>query len=118
MLTLTVWKSLQSLYRFTSSGRHKQALRERNKWIGPHQEKQPTYVVWWTEQVKDVSWEEAFKRYNYYFQHGSTHLRLTVSTHLMKLGRCSWLSSRGQLTCFRIGSGNSPPHYFASAPLI
>jgi hypothetical protein len=29
-------------------------------------------VVWWTEKVKDVSWEEAFKRYNHYIQHGPT----------------------------------------------
>jgi|GEM_PF-1025172 len=72
ILTLTVWKSLQSLYRFTYSGRHKQALRDRNKWIEFHQEKQPAYVVWWTEKVPDVSWEEAFKRYNYYLQHGPT----------------------------------------------
>lgn len=72
ILTLTVWKSLQSLYRFTYSGQHKQALRDRNKWIEPHQEKQPTYVLWWTAKVKDVSWEEAFKRYNYYIQHGPT----------------------------------------------
>ncbi|WML58536.1 DUF3291 domain-containing protein [Neobacillus sp. PS2-9] len=72
ILTLTVWRSLQSLYRFTYSGKHKQALRDRSKWIEPHQEKQPTYVVWWTEMVKDVSWEEAFKRYNHYIQHGPT----------------------------------------------
>ncbi|WP_223594713.1 DUF3291 domain-containing protein [Neobacillus bataviensis] len=72
ILTLTVWKSLQSLYSFTYSGRHKNAIRDRNKWIEPQQEKPPTYVVWWTEKVKDVSWEEAFKRYNYYIQHGPT----------------------------------------------
>jgi Domain of unknown function (DUF3291) len=55
ILTLTVWKSLLSLYRFNYSGLHMQALRDRNKWIELHQEKQPTYVVWWTEKVKDVS---------------------------------------------------------------
>jgi hypothetical protein len=72
ILTLTVWKSLQSLYRFTYSGQHKKAIRDRNKWIETHQDKQPTYVVWWTEKVKDVSWEEAFKRYNYYIKYGPT----------------------------------------------
>jgi hypothetical protein len=72
ILTLTVWKCLQSLYSFTYSGKHKQALRDRNKWIEPHQDKQPTYVMWWTENSKAVSWEEAFRRYNYYIQHGST----------------------------------------------
>ncbi|WP_088072689.1 DUF3291 domain-containing protein [Gottfriedia luciferensis] len=72
ILTLTVWKSLQSLYRFTYSGHHKQALRDRNKWIEPYQEKHLSYVVWWTEDLKDVTWEEAFKRYNYYIQNGPT----------------------------------------------
>ena len=72
VLTLTVWRSLESLYSFTYSGQHKQALRDRNKWMEPHQDKQPIYVVWWTEKVTDVSWKEAFKRYNYYIQHGPT----------------------------------------------
>ena len=72
ILTLTVWKSLQSLYRFTYSGQHRQALRDRSKWMEPYQEKHLSYVVWWTEKQKDVSWEEAFKRYNYYIQHGPT----------------------------------------------
>jgi Domain of unknown function (DUF3291) len=72
VLTLTVWKSLQGLYRFTYSGQHRQALRDRSKWMEPYAEKHLSYVVWWTERVKDVSWQEAFKRYNYYVQHGPT----------------------------------------------
>ncbi|MFJ8262053.1 DUF3291 domain-containing protein [Rummeliibacillus sp. NPDC094406] len=71
-LTLTIWKSLQSLYRFTYSGQHRQALRDRSKWMEPYQEKHLSYVVWWTEKQTDVSWKEAFKRYNYYIQHGPT----------------------------------------------
>ena len=70
ILTLTVWKSLQSLHRFTYSDQHKQALRDRNKWFGSLTERQPNYVVWWTEKVTDVSWKEAFKRYEFYIQHG------------------------------------------------
>ncbi|MDR7235868.1 DUF3291 domain-containing protein [Neobacillus drentensis] len=72
ILTLTVWRSLQSLYRFTYSGQHMQALQDRSRWIEPYQEKHLSYVVWRTEKVKDVSWEEAFMRYNFYIQHGST----------------------------------------------
>jgi hypothetical protein len=72
VMTLTVWKSLQSLYRFTYSGKHSQALRNRNRWMEAYQEKHLLYVVWWTEKVKDASWEEAFKRYKYYIQNGPT----------------------------------------------
>jgi heme-degrading monooxygenase HmoA len=72
VLTLTVWKSLQGLYRFTYSNQHRQAMRDRSKWMEPYQEKHLSYVVWWAEKVKDVSWQEAFKRYNYYVQHGPT----------------------------------------------
>ncbi|RHW37518.1 DUF3291 domain-containing protein [Lysinibacillus yapensis] len=72
VLSLTVWGSLQSLFHFTYSGKHKQALRDRNRWVEPYPEKHLSYVVWWTEKVKDVSWDEAFRRYNYYIQHGST----------------------------------------------
>src|SRR4051794_29474974 len=39
VLSLTVWSSLQSLYSFTYSGKHKQALRDRNRWIEPYPEK-------------------------------------------------------------------------------
>ncbi|WP_436374712.1 DUF3291 domain-containing protein [Cytobacillus sp. BC1816] len=70
ILTLTVWKNLQSLYQFTYSGLHRQALQDRNKWFGPLPERQPNYVVWWTDMLSDVSWKEAFKRYDYYIQHG------------------------------------------------
>jgi hypothetical protein len=72
ILTLTVWKSLQNLFHFTYSGKHREALRDRGKWMEPYQEKHQSYVVWWTEKLQDVTWEEAFKRYNYYIQHGST----------------------------------------------
>ncbi|MEH7225411.1 DUF3291 domain-containing protein [Bacillus sp. JJ1566] len=69
VLTLTVWDSLHSLFRFTYSGKHSQALSKRSRWIYPND---LLYVVWWTEKVKDVSWEEAFTRYNHYIQHGPT----------------------------------------------
>ncbi|MDX8344974.1 DUF3291 domain-containing protein [Rossellomorea sp. YZS02] len=72
VLTLTVWKNLQSLYRFTYAGKHSQALRNRNKWMDPDDGKHSSYVVWWTEKVKDVSWEEAAKRYDYYLEHKTT----------------------------------------------
>ncbi|MCM3569811.1 DUF3291 domain-containing protein [Neobacillus mesonae] len=72
VLTLTVWKSLQSLYRFTYSGKHREALRDRSKWMEPYQEKHLSYVLWWTEKLQDISWEEAFKRYNYYSKNGTT----------------------------------------------
>lgn len=47
ILTLTIWKSLQSLYHFTYLGDHKNALLNRNKWIEQHPDKQPTYVLVW-----------------------------------------------------------------------
>ncbi|MGG3915066.1 DUF3291 domain-containing protein [Rossellomorea vietnamensis] len=72
VLTLTIWKNLQSLYSFTYAGKHSQALRNRNKWMEPDDGKHSSYVVWWTERVKDVSWEEAFTRYHYYLEHQAT----------------------------------------------
>jgi hypothetical protein len=72
ILTLTVWRNLESLYRFTYSGRHSDALRNRSKWMEPYQEKHLSYCLWWTEDLKDVSWEEAFRRYNHYIKSGAT----------------------------------------------
>lgn len=72
ILTLTVWSSLDSLYRFTYSGKHMQALQNRSRWIEPYPDKHLSYVVWWIERVRDVSWEEAFRRYNNYITHGPT----------------------------------------------
>jgi hypothetical protein len=51
VLTLTVWKSLQGLYRFTYYNQHRQAMRDRSKWMEPYQEKHISYVVWWAEKV-------------------------------------------------------------------
>lgn len=70
ILTLTVWKTLHALHQFTYSNLHKEALQNRHKWFGPPKERQPNYVVWWSEKVTDVSWKEAFKRYDYYLRHG------------------------------------------------
>lgn len=75
--TLTVWSSLQSLYRYTYSGKHIQAMRNRMKWMITSHEKHPPYVVWWTEKVQDVSWEEAFKRFRSYIEQGSTPYAFT-----------------------------------------
>lgn len=72
VLTLTVWKNLESLHRFTYSGLHRQALRERSKWVESYPEKHLPYVIWWAENLKDVTWKEAFNRYSYYTQHGAT----------------------------------------------
>ncbi|PEL14221.1 DUF3291 domain-containing protein [Bacillus sp. AFS017336] len=72
ILTLTVWRNLASLYQFTYSGQHKQALRDRSKWMEQYKEKHLSYVLWWTEKLSEVSWEEAFKRYEDYIQNGSS----------------------------------------------
>lgn len=70
ILTLTVWKTLQALHQFMYSNIHKEALKNRHKWFGPLQERQPNYVVWWSEKLTDVSWKKAFKRYGHFLQHG------------------------------------------------
>lgn len=72
VLTLTIWESLHSLYRFTYSGKHSQALRNRNKWMESDQENHLSYVMWWIENPGDVTWEGAFGRYRHFIQHGST----------------------------------------------
>ncbi|MFF2874960.1 DUF3291 domain-containing protein [Gottfriedia sp. NPDC057991] len=46
ILTLTVWRNLETLYRFTYSGQHKQALKDRSKWMEPYKEKHTSYIVW------------------------------------------------------------------------
>lgn len=70
VLTLTVWKTLHALHQFTYSNPHKEALQNRHKWFDPLQVRQPNYVVWWSGKLSDVSWKEAFKRYDYYIQNG------------------------------------------------
>lgn len=38
----------------------------------PYQDHHTSYVVWWTGSAKEVTWKEAFDRYDYYLKHGST----------------------------------------------
>ena len=72
VLTLTVWRNLESLHHYTYSGLHRQALRDRSKWMEPYSEKHLSYVIWWTDKLDEVSWQEAFKRYNHYIENGPT----------------------------------------------
>lgn len=72
VLTLTVWKDIESLFRFTYNGLHLQALRNRSKWMEPYLNKNLSYCVWWSENKRDVSWKEAYKRYQYYIENGAT----------------------------------------------
>ncbi|UTE76855.1 DUF3291 domain-containing protein [Rossellomorea sp. KS-H15a] len=93
VLTLTIWKSLQSLYRFTYGGKHSQALRNRNNWMESHDGNHSSYVIWWTEKVKDVSWEEAFKRYEYYLEHKATPYAFDLKQAFDESGKPSILKS-------------------------
>lgn len=95
ILTLSVWRGLQSLYHFTYSGKHKQALRDRSRWIEPYPEKHLSYVVWWTEMVMDVSWEEASRRYEHYVQHGSTPFAFDFKRAFDEKGETFLISDNG-----------------------
>lgn len=97
ILTLTIWRDLVSLYRFTYSGKHMQALKNRSRWMEPYPNKHQSYVVWWTEMVKDVSWEEAFRRYNHYMMHGSTPFAFDFKSAFDEKGETFLMNTNGDV---------------------
>ncbi len=55
--TISLWKDLASVFSFTYSGLHKEALRKRMEWF--LEPKWPTYAIWWVEDDHIPQWQEA-----------------------------------------------------------
>ena len=60
--TLSLWLDLESVFAYTYSDVHAEALRKRREWFVRRQ--WPGYVAWWVADDHLPSWQEACARYD------------------------------------------------------
>jgi hypothetical protein len=66
--TLSLWRSIESVYAFAYSGVHGEALRHRLEWfIRPEW---PNYAAWWVADDHVPDWHEASERLEHLHDHG------------------------------------------------
>jgi hypothetical protein len=68
--TLSVWRDLVSVYRFSYSGAHAESLRHRSEWFD--KQAYPEYVAWWIPDDHLPTWEEAARRLEHLSARGPT----------------------------------------------
>ena len=70
ILTYSLWQNLESVYAFTYTGPHGDALKNRGKWF-PRPER-PGFVAWWIADDHIPAWSEICERYEMLTQQGPT----------------------------------------------
>jgi hypothetical protein len=70
LLNMSIWESVESLYVFTYSGRHAQALARRAEWF--EQEDGPAYVLYWAPVGHIPTEKEIKERFDHLRRHGAT----------------------------------------------
>ena len=66
--TLSLWRSIESVYAFAYSGVHGEALRHRLEWfVRPEW---PSYAAWWVADDHVPDWHEASERLEHLHDHG------------------------------------------------
>lgn len=68
--TVSLWRSLESVFAFAYSGRHAEALTHRKEWFLPGS--WPTYAAWWVDDGHAPSFTEAADRLDHLHAHGSS----------------------------------------------
>ncbi len=83
--TLSLWRNIESLYAFTYSGLHAQALRRGREWfINPSW---PPLVLWWHSKRAYPVWSEGVERIEYLQDHGPSSYAFTFKAPYGKDGR-------------------------------
>jgi len=68
--SLSLWRSLESVFAFAYSHVHAEALTHRKEWFLPPA--WPPYVAWWVADGHTPDWHEATVRLEHLHDHGST----------------------------------------------
>ncbi|MEP4433494.1 MAG: DUF3291 domain-containing protein, partial [Hyphomicrobiales bacterium] len=68
--TLSLWRDVESLFKFTYSGVHKEAFARGKQWM--IRGDWPPYVLWWVEKDHRPDWAEGVARFEHLHDHGPT----------------------------------------------
>jgi hypothetical protein len=76
--TLSLWQNLESLFSFTYSGIHAEALKHARDWF--LEKRWPPYVLWWVEAARLPDWSEAVSRFERLHDMGPAAAAFTFKT--------------------------------------
>jgi hypothetical protein len=79
LLNLSIWETVESLYKFTYHREHAQVYEQRAKWFKPHA--RPNYVLYWAPAGQIPSEREVRARLDYLTRHGPTPYAFTFKSH-------------------------------------
>lgn len=68
--TLSIWKDIESVFKFTYSNGHMEALKRRHQWF--LKPEWPTYACWWIDCEHIPTWLEACQMLEYLHDNGPT----------------------------------------------
>jgi hypothetical protein len=69
-ISLTLWRDLESVFAYSYSGPHSEALGRRKDWfVKP---RWPSYVAWWADAGQLPTRLDAYARYDHLCGHGAT----------------------------------------------
>jgi hypothetical protein len=68
--TLSIWEDIGSVHKFTYSGLHGIAFKQRHKWF--REIDYPTHVIWWINRGETPTWKQSVERYDSLHTNGPT----------------------------------------------
>lgn len=71
IMTLSLWKDLESVAAFAYHGPHAEALAKGSQWVAK-EPGAPISVAWWVGEGHSVDWREAAERMDHLHEHGPT----------------------------------------------
>lgn len=89
--TLSLWQDIESLFAFTYSGLHAQALGRGREWfVKPSW---PPLVLWWHQAAAVPQWSEGVERLEHLHDHGPTPRAFTFKSPFDPRGRPTTLDT-------------------------
>ncbi|SFG96363.1 protein of unknown function [Palleronia marisminoris] len=83
--TLSLWEDLESLYVFTYSGLHAQALKRGREWF--RKPSWPPLVLWWHDGKAPPTWRQGVRRLEHLHDHGTSSFAFSFKSPFDENGR-------------------------------
>lgn len=83
IVNMSVWDSVDSLKNFMFRTHHRDFMRRKNEWF--HRLVEDTYVLWWVEDDRTPSLDEAIERLEHLREVGDTPYAFTFKTNFTEL---------------------------------
>lgn len=76
--TRSLWQDIESLFAFTYSGLHAEAVKRGREWF--RKPEWPPLVLWWHGEAGYPTWADGVRRHEYLHDHGATPYAFTFKS--------------------------------------